>query len=68
MAGPLTENRTGYLKGGRGQIAEMYDGDLDEHEREANAEFIAAANPAAIIALLDIIDTLERTPAESSSS
>lgn len=68
MAGPLAENSPGYIRGGRGQIAEMNDDDEDGFQQEANAAFIAAANPSVILALLDALDSAERTPAESSSS
>lgn len=43
VAGPLSENRRGYLKGGRGQIAALDDDERDEEEQEANAHLIAAA-------------------------
>lgn len=55
MAGPLITNRPGYIKGGRGHVATVNDDDLDEDSQAANAEFIAAANPATVIALLDAL-------------
>lgn len=64
MAGPLVENRRGYLLGGRGTICEMDDMDAAPSKQRANARFIAAVGPDVVNALLDEIEALKaRLPA-----
>lgn len=59
LAGPLKENRPGLVRGGRGTVVNVDDLDFDEDEQGANARFIAAANPAAVLALLERVRRLE---------
>lgn len=59
FAGPLKVNTPGRLVGGRGEIARMDDDDLPEDIQEANAQFIAAANPVVVLALIARIEELE---------
>jgi hypothetical protein len=61
MAGPTLESKRGHIKGGRGQICEMEDMDFSPAKQKANARFIAAANPAAVLALLERMKRLEGT-------
>lgn len=52
MAGPLKENRPGFIRGGRGAVAEVDDLDFPLKQQRANAHYIAAAHPETVAALV----------------
>lgn len=59
LAGPTKYNAPGRVSGGRGLICEMDDDCFHDDQQECNAEFIAAANPQAVLALIARIEELE---------
>lgn len=58
FAGPVKKAR-GSVSGGRGIVARTDDDDFDDEQNEANALYIAAANPEAVLSLIARIEELE---------
>lgn len=59
MAGTPEANEKGYMAGTYGQVCRTDCDDFSDAQGIKNAEYIAAANPATVLALLDKIDGLE---------
>ena len=57
-AGTPEANAEGYMAGTHGQVCRTDCGDFSDAQEIKNAEYIAAANPATVLALLDELDRL----------
>ena len=57
-AGTPKENTKGWMRGSGGQICDTETGEFSDAQGKRNAAYIAAANPAAVQALLDECETL----------
>lgn len=57
-AGTPEANEKGYMAGTHGQVCRTDCGDFSDAKEIKNAEYIAAANPATVLALLDELDRL----------
>jgi len=55
-AGTPEANEKGYMAGTHGQVCRTDCGDFSDAQEIKNAEYIAAANPSAVLALLDELD------------
>ncbi len=55
-AGTPEANEKGYMAGTHGQVCRTDCGDFSDAKEIKNAEYIAAANPATVLALLDELD------------
>jgi len=58
MAGTTEATAKGYMAGTDGHVCRTDCGDFSDAQGIKNAEYIAAANPATVLALLDEIDRL----------
>lgn len=56
MAGAPEANEKGYMAGTHGQVCRTDCGDFSDAQGIKNAEYIAAANPATVLALLDEVE------------
>ena len=59
-AGTTEANAEGYMAGTHGQVCRTDCGDFSDAQEIKNAEYIASANPATVLALLDELDRLRK--------